>query len=258
MSRFDALMDDIQSTLILSVSKKKVFLPALLSGVIGIVLMVVLYLFLVIVGMVYFVQLIKQTNFSFESDFGLIIGGILIVFFTLICFLIYYLLSEIAVNSWVIASLNNTPLTFKLILQNIKSFFFSVFGTYLLLKFLLFFAFLILFIPIIIYVIFSSLLTGGWGFLLFVFAIQSLVGYWMLILMHDRCTGIESLKRNFSFGKKYLSVVLFILALQYFIQSNLPIYFTFIAVLLTPVVLTFIKILLLITYKRYTQIPPSN
>ena len=250
MSRFESLMDDMKIALILSFNKKKVFLPGLLSIVITVIFTIITYILFVFLSIAIIVPIVNSSE-NFSNSLIFVFLAVLVIS---LLFIIVYLSFEIAIVSWIVGAVNNEELTFKLITNNIRSYFLPTLGNHSLLFVIGLLATSILAIPIILYLVLSALISGSLGFILLITFIQVYIGYWLLIMVNDSCSGLESIKKNISFGKKYLKLMIFIFILQYLIQTNLPAQFSLLGIVLVPIVLTYMRIVILLTYRRYKSV----
>lgn len=249
MTQFELIMDDLRDTLILTNDNKKVFLPAMIGTLISIVVLIVLALILMFVAISSVIISIAAAN-----PLGILFSGITALLFVLVAILISIFL-EVGTIALVKGVLNGEPFSMKLFMNGIKAFFLRASLTCIGFGIVLFFALLILILPIILYMIIVGILSGGWGILLMSCFFSSLLGYWLIIMIERDMSGFGSIKENLSFGFKHLKPMIFIFYLQAMLAANLITAFgplvTFIcSIFVTAIVNTYFKFVILKTYRR--------
>lgn len=256
MERFDHLMDDIKEALILSNGNKRLFLPALLANILIIVLGIVMVVFFVaaMIGTVSAVSDFSMNGPRWSMIFGMIIGIVLF----LIVFSIVFMALDIGITGLVIGLVDGERPSSSLFFGAIKNNLFPVFLTNLGLTFIYFFGFLLLLIPLVLYMLTVGVLTGGWGMIFLSCMTQTLLGYWVLIKMEDHRGGFESVGVNIRFGKNHFWLMILIIYMQISFAAFIPGLFGLIGMALASffisyVVTTFYKIVVLLTYRRYRE-----
>lgn len=261
MERFNNLMDDMKFAVTLSLKNKGLFLPALIANIAFFILGIVLLISIVALATG---SMIRLTASPFDGGFpsgtsialitGLIIGGLVIFLLTALMFLIL----DIGVTGMVIGVTDGEKPSAQLFFSAVKSNLLPVVLTNLGLFFIYILGFILMIIPIILYMVTVGLLTGGWGMVLFSAAFQALIGYWVLIKVEDHRGGFESIGINVRFGRRYFWLLVLIVYLQTSFTAFLPgllgmIGAVFASLFIGYMVLTFFKIVVLLSYRRYRE-----
>jgi len=258
MNRFNNLMDDMKESLELSCRYKGIFLPALIGNVVLFIVII-----LTIVGLVFGMigtglgaAMAGARDGGFGAFFA-IIGGMILVMFMMILFItIAILIIEIGIIGLVIGVTEDQKPSAGLFFGAVKAHLLPVIGTNIALFFIYIIAFVILLIPLVLYLLTVGLLSGGWAMLLLSSTMQALLGYWVLIKVEDRIGGFEGLRRNIKFGRAYYWLLILVVYLNVSFASYLPGLLGFIgaaigSIFIAYVVSTYFKIVVLLTYRRY-------
>ncbi len=261
MERFNNLMDDMKFAVTLSLKNKGLFLPALLANIVFFVLGIILVIGIVAIATG---SMIRLTAISSDGGFasgtntalivGLIIGGLILFLLMALMFLIL----DIGITGMVIGVTDGEKPSAQLFFSSVKSNLLPVFLTNLGLFFIYMFGFVLIIIPLILYMVTVGLLTGGWGMVLFSAAFQALIGYWVLIKVEDHRGGFESIGVNVRFGRRYFWLLVLIVYLQTSFAAFLPgllgmLGAAFASLFIGYMVITFFKIVVLLSYRRYRE-----
>ena len=254
MERFNNLMDDLKDALTLSYKNKGLFLPALIANIVVLVLGIGAAIFFVvsIIGTVASFGNPSMSGPSWKLIATLIIVGIIFI----LIFSIIMMALDIGISGLVIGVVDGQSPSGNLFFSAIKEHLIPVFLTKFALMFIYSFAFLLLLIPIVLYTVTVGVLTGGWGMLFLTCALQTIIGYWVLIKVEDHRRGFESIGINIRFGRQNFWLIILVMYIQYCMTAFLPNLLGLIGAALASffisfLVVTIMKIVLLKSYRRY-------
>lgn len=254
MTRFDALMDDMKKALIISGQYKSLFLPALIINILLFVFIVIAIFS--IIAMAISIGVVSA-NGGFQGNIGTIIGMVVFILIVIVFFTLLTLAVDLGINSLVINAADGIAPSpknfFKGIKENIVPVFFAGIG----LNIIIFFAFILLIVPLILYFVIAGILTGGWGITLFSCTFQGLLGYWTLIKMQDHRGSFESVGVSIKFGRKYYWLIVLMVYLQVSFAAYFPallgiIGAAFASLFISYAMLIYFKLVYLLTYRRHT------
>lgn len=253
MTKFEHLMDDMKAALILFSKHKKLFLPQ----IIGAFLSMTITIIIIVIAMV---ALIGGTAAVLAADVNimtLLPIGIILALVTIILIIATSLIIDVGLINMIKGTLDGDTRGFALFKEGLKKYFFRALATSIGFLIILSLVYSILFIPVILYVLTVGLLSGGWAIILLSSLTQSLIGYWLIIMIDSDNGGFASIRNNLSFGSHHLKLMLLIFFLQTMLSSNLPSYLGMIGILVTFIIVamtnTYFKAVILMTYRRYTS-----
>lgn len=261
MNRFNDLMDDMKEALELSSRYKGIFLPALIGNVVLFVVIII-----AIVGMVFGMigtgvgaAMAARANEGFGALFAIIGGMVIAMILMTLVITIAILTIEIGIIGLVIGVTEDQKPSAGLFFGAVKEHLLPVIGTNIALFFIYIIAFVILLIPLVIYLLTVGILSGGWAMLLLSCTMQALLGYWVLIKVEDRIGGFEGLRRNIKFGRHYYWLLILVVYLEISFAGYLPSLLGLIgaaigSIFIAYVVSTYFKIVVLLTYRRYKNL----
>lgn len=256
MSQFEYIMDDMKSSLKLSFENKQLFYPAIAANI-AFMVVGIIAIILIFVGIFSFIFTVSAS--TFETAGTNILGMSLFLFvLTVIAIVVtslIFLVIEIGSIQLIINVLDGKPVTKAAFFEGVKTYVVKIFFTNIALSFIYILGFIILLAPLIIYTVVVGVLTFGYGMLLLTLVFQSLLGYWVLILMNDGGGCFESIGKNIRFGRAHLKPLLFIFfiynlfAANFVYQSGLSAT-GIIVVFVTTSVGIYFKMVLIKTYRR--------
>ncbi len=256
MDRFNILMDDTKEALNLSLENKGLFLPALIANIVVFVLGIFMVVFIIasIVGSIG----VLRNSAGIGTKLAMVSGIIIAIIVVLLIFTIIFMALDIGITGLVIDVVDGNKPTAATFFHAIKSNLLPVLLTNLGLLVLYFLGFILLLIPLVIYLLTVGILTGGWGMIFLSCVMQTLLGYWVLIKMEDQRGGFESIGVNIKFGRKHFWLMVLIFYMQLSFAAYLPGLLGLLGAALASffisyVVVTFYKIILLKTYRRYRE-----
>lgn len=257
MERFNHLMDDMKAALTLSLNNKGLFVPALIANVAFFVIGLVLIIAIVAIAtgsIISFSQ--PDPGFSSTPRLAMVIGLIIALLVIILLMSLMFLILDIGITGMVIGVTDGEPASGKLFFSAVKSNLLPIFLTNIGLFFISILAFILIALPLILYMVTVGLLTGGWGMVLFSSALQAFIGYWVLIKMEDHRGGFESIGINIRFGRHYFWLLVLIVYLQTSFSAYVPgllgmLGAVFASLFISYIILTFFKIVVLLSYRRY-------
>lgn len=257
MERFSNLMDDLKDAVTLSYNNKSLFLPALIANIIIFIIGVAAAIFFVVTIIGTLASLNQSTMDG--VNWQLIIVYILVALVIILFFSIVMIALDIGISGLVIGVVDGDPPSGQRFFSTIKEHLLPVFLTKFALVFIYAFAFLLLVIPLVLYLITVGILTGGWGMLFLTCALQTLLGYWVLIKIEDHRGGFNSIGINIRFGRQNFWLIILVIYIQYCMTAFLPNLLGLIGAALASffisyLVITVMKIVLLKSYRRYNEI----
>lgn len=248
---FNTLMDDMKSALILSKENKGLFIPALLANILFVVVMIA-FVVVILISVAGTMFATVNDNFNWSLFIGYFIAAGVFITITSLLFLAL----DIGISGLVIGVVDGEKVSAGLFFRTIRDTILRIFFTKIGFFFIAAFAFVILFIPVIIYLVTVGIFTAGWGMVFLSCSIQVFFGIWTLILIEDRRQGFESIGVNISFGKKNFWPLLLVFYVNLSLAGYLPSLLGFIgasfaAIFISYMMVTYTKIVLLLSYRRY-------
>lgn len=260
MERFNNLMDDMKYAVNLSLQNKGLFLPALIANIIFFIFGILLVIVIVAIatGSLMTLNSNPGIGFSPSSNIALIIGLGLGIFILFLLMSLMFLILDIGITGMVIGVTDGGKPTAKMFFGAVKTNLLPIIVTNIGLFFIYILGFILILIPLILYMVTVGLLTGGWGMVLFSAAFQAFIGYWVLIKMEDQRGGFESIGLNIRFARQYFWLLVLIVYLQMSFSAYLPSLLgilgaVFASLFISYMVMTFFKIIILVSYRRYRE-----
>ncbi|HEY5561692.1 MAG TPA: hypothetical protein VIK72_08060 [Clostridiaceae bacterium] len=254
---FDKIMEDCKEALIISKKNKGIFIPIFIqlgfSFFLGILIAIIVIVSIIGTFRVNFGSF--NTWQSFVSILPVAIGFVIII--SLIA-IIFNALLEVGSISLYKAAVEGIKPTSKHFFQGIKNYFLKVFGGSMFLGIVGLILSPIIFALLILYTVIIGVLTAGWGMtflstILLVFFLP-----WPIIVVLDNISPIKAIGKSFVFGKKNF-LALFIVLLAYtlltrYLVSGLGIFVAaFGGWFLVGVLATYIKVVVILFYKRESE-----
>lgn len=255
MSRFELLMDDMKEAMVRCNASKGVFLPAILGALVSVIItiVIVVVMFIVLIGSMSAMLIGNGFNI------GVLIFSITAALFIAVFIVAVTLLVDVGVISTVKGVLDSQPLTARLFAEGLKRYYLRALGTTIGFYAILAVIYAIALIPYILYVMSVGILTGWWGVLLLSLIVQSLIGYWLIIMIDSDLGGFQSIGENLKFGRRHLKIMILILFIQHMLVGTFSSYFGLIGLLaafaVNALITTYMKMVIMMTYRRYRSEP---
>lgn len=259
MSQFEYIMDDMKSSLKLSFENKQLFYPAIAANIAYIVIAISLMVLIFIsIFSVAFTAAASTSDSAATNILGMSALIIVLTVIGVILTSLAFLIIEVGSIQLIIDVLDGKPVTRASFIEGVKTYVVKIFFTNIALSLIYILGFVILLAPLILYTVTVGVLTFGYGMLLLTLVFQSLLGYWVLILMNDGGGCFESIGKNIRFGRAHLKPMLFIFfvynlfAANFVYQSGLSAT-GLIVVLVTYSVGIYFRMVLIKTYRRLNK-----
>ena len=222
MSRFEQLMDDCREALIQSKDYKNIYWLAVAQFITYVVVLLVIGVMLFVltlIGTFSLMSALGSNNHVFTST--VIASMILIGFVVTIILLLISAIFKVGA----VVLIKNTYLGIQpskeLFFDGLKRYLGRIFGTNIVLSILFFVGFVIILIPLLVYLFTIGILSGGWGMYVLPIIFNIYFGTWIIIAIHDDLKGFEAVGVGIRFAKKNFKV-LFLLFLFMTMVSSIP------------------------------------
>lgn len=254
MSRFELLMDDIRDAIELIKDNKKILVMPIVGGyatMLFSVITIVAFVFITVFGIIGTVAVTASFNPL------LLIGIIISIFVIAILIGAVSLIFEIGIIGLVKELMDGNPYHFDHFKNALQQYYLRGLGTSIGMSFIVGLIFLILLIPLAIYLLTVGVLSGGWGMVLLSLWVQSLIGFWQVLMIENGAGGFASVGENLRFGSKNLKILILIFFIGSMLSTNAMLYFGWAGAIASigfaGIVNTHIKVVIIKSYRRYSK-----
>jgi len=255
---FDKIMEDCKEALMLSKKNKGIFIPIFaqlaFSFFIGILIAIIVVVSLISTA---------RANFHGLDTYQAIINilPIFIIFIIVVSLIaiIFNALLEVGTISLYKAAAEGIKPTTKHFIQGIKDYFLKVFGGSMFLSLVGLILSPILFALLILYTVIIGVLTAGWGMTFLTTVSLVFLLPWPIIVVLDNVSPIKAIGRSLVFGKKnffplFIVLLGYTLLTRYLVSGFGMVVAAFGGWFLVGVLVTYMKLVVFLFYKRESKI----
>jgi hypothetical protein len=213
MNKFYDLMDDLKVSLLVSVDNKGIFIPALIKMGVNVVLVIIFYfvVFVLLMGVGLSLGNLSEAGESFNIS-GILIACLIASFIYVVVLFIFNLILDTG-NIYIIKKvLNGEKASKQLFFEGVKKYFWTMFGTNLLIVVILALLSLFIIVGFAIYIMVGGVLTGGVALIVLPYLFYPFLATWVVIAIDQNTGGIEGLKIGLVIGKRNYAILLFFFA----------------------------------------------